>query len=137
MADKEQALKGAEQRELARPGEAEYTHSGEHYVPAVDILENDAELVLLADMPGVAPGDVEVDLEGGELSIFGRARERTLDRDFAVAVREHQPGHFARTFTLGQEIDAGRIEASMRGGVLRLRLPKSAAALTRRIKVAG
>lgn len=118
-------------------GGAEFTRSENHYSPAVDILETEDELVLLAEMPGVAREGVSVDLENGILTVAGRMRPRALDKEFRALAREFEPGHFSRSFALADEIDAQKIEATMSRGVLRLRLPKSPAARARRIVVQG
>jgi HSP20 family protein len=116
---------------------AEFTRSGPHYVPAVDILESDDQLLVLADMPGVAREDVSVNIENGILTVTGYMRPRRLDEGFRLVAGEHERGHFSRSFALAEEIDSGKIEATLTNGVLRLRLPKVAAARARRISVQG
>ena len=131
MSDKDKSA--LEKREETRP--AELTRSERHYRPDVDIYETEQELVLLADMPGADRQSVDVDLANGVLTVSGRIRPRALDAGFTGLAREFQPGHFSRSFALGEELDAAKIEASMSRGVLRLRLPKAAAARARKIVV--
>lgn len=119
----------------AETAPAEQTRSEPHFTPAADIVETAESLVVLMDMPGVGKDDVEVGLDQGVLSVFGRARSRKLDEGFRPVYAEYQPGHYQRSFQLGDEIDAEKIEASMRDGVLRLVLPKSAGAQARRIEI--
>jgi HSP20 family molecular chaperone IbpA len=114
---------------------AEHTRSERHYTPAVDIYETDGSLVLVADMPGVSRQDVEVDLEKGVLSIFGKTRPKSLDQGYTPIAAEFEPGHWHRRFQLGDRIDAERIEASMDAGVLRLVLPKVSEARSRKIEI--
>jgi len=128
--------KGAVEKREPGAG-AEFTRSETHYSPAVDILETDVDLVLLAEMPGVRRDDVDVGLENGILTLSGRMRPRTLDRDFRPLACEFEAGHFSRSFALADEIDTEKIEAIMNRGVLRVRLPKSTVARARRIQVKG
>jgi len=103
--------------------------------PPVDILERDGDLVLFADMPGVAPGDVDVRFENGELTVHGKrtfnhtGKTRQDDGDEVT-------GYF-RSFRVSEQIAADRIEANLKNGRLTLRLPKVEAAKPRRIAVNG
>jgi len=117
----------------AREG-AERTRTRRVYVPRSDIYETDDGLVLLVELPGVRPQDVEVMLEKDVLTIRGRSRDFAPE-GFSPVYFEYQPGDFERTFTLSDEIDSGRIEAQMGDGVLRLLLPKVGPAETKRIQV--
>lgn len=89
-------------------------------LPRVDVWENDAELLLVADLPGVAPDAVDVQLEDGELVIEGR---RTKGRAYR------------RAFALGDGFDLDKVAARHVNGVLELRLPKAAHKRTRKIEV--
>ena len=100
--------------------------------PAVDIYENADELLLVADMPGVATGDLRVHFEKGHLSIEGR-RESGPDHNPVAA--EFLPIDFRRTFAVPQGIDPEKISADLRSGVLRVHLPKADALKPRQIQV--
>jgi HSP20 family molecular chaperone IbpA len=115
--------------------ELESTRSGPHLVPDVDIFEAEENLVLLMDMPGVALDEVEISLERGVLSVFGRARSRKLDEGFTLLASEYRSGHYQRAFSISEEADVEGIEATMKNGVLRLVVPRSAKARARKIKV--
>ena len=93
------------------------------------------ELLLLLDLPGVKPEDVEVHFERGELTVKGSrtAPEQTGKR----LLTETRPGDFYRAFLLGREIDARGISAEMKNGVLRVHLPRAEAAKPRRVPVQG
>lgn len=93
------------------------------YSPAVDISDRGGHLEIQADMPGVKEGDVEVSVEGSRLTLEGRVDVEVPKG--TVMYREFGFGDFYRRFELGAEIDSGRIEASMKDGVLRLTLPKA------------
>jgi HSP20 family molecular chaperone IbpA len=90
--------------------------------------------VILADMPGVSPDGVDVTLERNVLTIRGRT-EDSPPQGFSPVYLEYQPGDYERVFTLSEDIEAERIEASVKDGVLRLVLPKAGPAQTKRIQV--
>ncbi len=113
---------------------AEHTRSGQVYRPDVDIVEKGEELVILADMPGVKPNDIDVKFEDGTLTIYGRITDdRTRREQFLL--QEFGVGDYYRTFRISEQIDASRIAAEMSGGVLTLHLPKAEQAKPRKIKV--
>jgi HSP20 family protein len=99
----------------------------------VDIYENSKELVLLADMPGVPSGDVEVDLKEGTLTIVGKVGPES-DEGEPILV-EYRVGNYFRSFRLTDVIDQSKITAAMSDGVLRLTLPKVEKAIPRKIPI--
>jgi HSP20 family molecular chaperone IbpA len=103
-------------------------------LPAVDVYEDDAGITLLADMPGVPREQLELKIEGDALSIEGRVRALTPEALEAVYAEVRVP-RYRRTFTLSRELDSARIDASLKDGVLTLRIPKQAYAQPRRIDV--
>jgi HSP20 family protein len=111
----------------------ERTQGGWTYTPAADIWEKDDEMLVYADMPGVAPEDLDIQFENGELRIHGKVPPRHEKIDFLYG--EYGIGDFYRAFTIGQSIDTNKIRAELRNGVMTLHLPKTAAAKPRRIKV--
>ncbi|GAA5505786.1 Hsp20/alpha crystallin family protein [Novipirellula caenicola] len=102
------------------------------YVPRFDIWEGEEELLLYGDLPGVSVDDLDIRFENRELTIHGKVPSRH-EGDFLVS--EYGTGDFHRTFTVGESIDAEKISAEMKHGVLTLRLPKSEKVKPRRIKV--
>ena len=125
------------EREKAAPtrSDAEATRQVRQYLPDVDIYETDDALMLVADMPGIRADQLDVRLEKDVLTIHGQASpvdvgERTLIH------AEYEPGDYYRAFSLSDEIDRERIEASLKNGVLTLRLPKAASAKPKKIKIA-
>lgn len=125
-------LQVKEKQEVAAP--AEQTQPGLVFTPVVDIFETERELTLLADMPGVAPGDVNINLEDGVLTISGSVRPWEGEEESDVLV-EFEIGKYYRQFTLSEVIDQDRIEAKLEDGVLRLTLPKAEKAMPRKIAV--
>ncbi len=97
--------------------------------PPVEIFENDEALWVSADLPGVAPGQIEVTVDRDVLALRARA-----DADAATGARATE---FSRRFTLGDpaRYDAAGVSATLRHGVLEIRLPKSAHARPRQIPV--
>lgn len=104
------------------------------YRPATDIFETDDHVVLVADMPGVAPDDVDVTLERRVLTIRGYAHPPAPD-GYRQVYGEYGTGNYERVFTLTEDIEQDDIRATTGHGVLRLELPKAASAKPRRIEV--
>lgn len=115
-------------------GGLEQTRDGRYYRPNVDILELPEELLLLADMPGVKPGEIDIRFEDGELTIHGRAAARQKP-ETNYLLTEYGVGDFYRTFRVSEQIDASKIHAEYSDGVLRLHLPKVEAVKPRKIEV--
>jgi len=103
-------------------------------LPAVDVYEDEAGITLLADMPGVPREQLELKVEGNALSIEGGVRALAPEGLEAVYAEVRVP-RYRRTFTLSRELDTARIDASLKDGVLTLRIPKQAHAQPRRIEV--
>ena len=127
-------LQVKEKQEVAVP--AEQTRPGRVFTPAVDIFETDDEITLLADMPGVASEDIEIDLRDDTLTLSGDVKPWEGDEESDV-LAEFDTGKYYRQFTLSEVIDQGEIKASSADGVLRLSLPKAARAVPRKIAVAS
>ncbi len=109
------------------------------WVPSVDINEFDEKFQLYVDVPGVDPKDVEVTLEGGVLTITGErfVQAEKADENIVRRRAERGAGRFYRRFILPDTVDAERVKATGRNGVLEILIPKQAKALPRRIKVAA
>jgi HSP20 family protein len=105
------------------------------WAPAVDIKEEDDRFLLIADIPGVNPKDIEVHMESGILSIKGeRESEKKTEREgYKRIEREH--GVFYRRFTMPEGVNPDGIEANSKNGVLTVTIPKQEAAQPRRIAV--
>ena len=123
----------ARKEETAQVAVPERTRGGATFAPRVDILETDSELLLLADVPGVQPDDLDIRYERGELTIHGKVQPRNEEVDYLWS--EYEVGDWYRAFTLSEEIDAGKISAELKNGVLTLHLPKVAEAQPKRIQV--
>jgi len=133
MAKKDQAMEVQKQEEVSAD-EMERTRSSRCFVPKADIYETDQEIIILADVPGANDKTVDITLEKNVLSINAYVEPlRTGDYDIAYA--EYEEGDYQRSFRLSDEIDQEKIEAVVSEGVLRLHLPKSQEAKTKKIVV--
>ena len=106
------------------------------YVP-VDISETDEGFVVTANLPGVEPANVDVQVHGDTVTIKGEAREESEESNGNWLRRERRYGVFARSFTLPATIDSDKAAASFEHGVLKLTLPKSETEKPKSIKVGG
>ena len=127
-------LQVKEKKEVTAP--AEQTRPGLVFTPEVDIFETDRAIILMADMPGVAANDVDIDLRDGVLTLSGSVKPWEGSAESNVLV-EFEIGKYYRQFTLSEAIDQDRIEAQLEDGVLRLNLSKAEKALPRRIAVSA
>jgi len=119
---KEIEVHEAEKQELAESG-AERTRAQQAFVPRVDIYETEQMVAVVADMPGVDAGSVDITLEQNVLTINGYVSEKRPE-GYSLSYAEYRTGDFVRTFTLSNQIDQERIEAGVKDGVLRVHLPK-------------
>ena len=102
--------------------------------PRVDVLEDDTGITVVADMPGVSKDSLEIKVENDALSIEGAVSAATPQAMQATYAEVRIP-RYRRSFTLSRELDSGRIEAQLKDGVLRLRIPKHEQARPQRISV--
>jgi HSP20 family protein len=117
--------------EAARP---ESTRGAVQFTPRVDIFETDHELTLYAEVPGVRPEDVDLHYEQGELVLRGRVKPQPAGRRNFL-LQEFEEGDFYRAFTIHESIDAGRISAECKNGILVIHLPKAESVRPRQIQV--
>lgn len=103
-------------------------------VPAVDIVEGPESWTLIADMPGVDEKNLEVTVERDTLTLRGQV-DASQKGGYRLDYQEYGLGHFERKFTLSGEVDRQAMEATIKHGVLRVKLPKAATARLRRIPV--
>lgn len=105
------------------------------WAPAVNVYEDAEQYVVEAEVPGFTLEQIEVLVEGDELTLAG-TREIPAPAGGTVHRRERPAGEFRRGFTLPVAIAADRVQASLRDGVLQVTLPKAEAARSRKIAVA-
>ena len=121
---------------VKQPVREEGTRPGPTYRPDADILERAEEYVVLVDLPGADEQSVQVRYEKDVLRIEA-GPARALDPAWTPRHIEYQPGGYAREFRIAEGIDVEAIRASLKHGVLELRLPKAGNRRPRTIQVAA
>jgi len=104
------------------------------FMPSTDIYETKDSIVVLAEMAGVSPEGVDISLERRVLTIRGRSTANE-HAGYQRVYNEYSDGDYERVFTLSENIDRDRIEATLKDGVLQLVLPKAVAAKARKIEL--
>ena len=104
--------------------------------PAMDLWEDGDALRAEVELPGMKVGDLDVSVVGDELTIKG---ERTVESEESARFHRHErcAGSFHRVLQLPVQVDADKVEATLRDGVLTIVLPKAEATRTRKIEVQG
>lgn len=102
--------------------------------PRISVRDNGAELLLRAEVPGVSENDLNITVEQGSLTLRGE-RKLDLPEGYSVHRRERPMAAFARSFTLPSPVDAEKVAAKLKHGVLEMTLPKAAEARPRHIQV--
>ncbi len=100
--------------------------------PEVDIFENEDEILLHADMPGVCKEDIAINLDNGKMTLSGIRR---MQPEGAFAWQEFDNVEYRRNFSVPQSIDTNKVSAVLKDGLLCLHLPKSDAARPRQIEI--
>lgn len=106
-----------------------------NWTPSVDIKEESDRFVVLADIPGVDPKDIEITMENGALTIHGERKSESDNKGEGWRRVERSRGTFYRRFALPDTADAQHIDAKSRDGVLEVTIPKREVAKPRRIAV--
>ncbi len=123
-----------EKQQAERGQEVEATRARPVFLPCTDILEREDAIVVMADMPGVGSEAVDVDLTGNELTISGRVADPAIE-GHTLTSWEYEVGDYRRRFRLSGGIDADKIDATIKNGVLQVVLPKSKEAQPQKITV--
>ncbi len=106
------------------------------WTPAVDVREDDRQLALDIELPGLNPDDVEINVENGILSVSGEKRARRKEgEEGRYHSVERTYGSFFRSFQLPQGVDESQITAEFTNGVLTITIPKAALPQPRRIEI--
>jgi HSP20 family protein len=107
------------------------------WVPRVDIHEEKDRFVVLADVPGVEPKDIDITAENGVLTVRGERRSEKRETDAGYERIERVAGTFVRRFTLPEGANTESIKAKQTNGVLEVTIPKTPALQPRRISIEG
>ena len=125
-------------REIDRLFDDTFSRDRLNWTPAVDVKENDSEIRLDLELPGLKPEDVELTAENGVLSVRGEKKtERKEGEEDRYHVIERTYGSFLRTFQLPQGIDEDQIKAEFEHGILSVHIPKTALPQPKRIQISG
>ena len=105
------------------------------FVPSVDIGEDDKSFLVTADVPGLKPEDIDIQVENNVLTLRGERKQESKTERKGYHRIERQYGSFQRSFTLPEGVDADKIEAKVEHGTLTLTIPKPSVALPKKVKV--
>jgi HSP20 family protein len=103
--------------------------------PSVDLIRRDDALVLRADIPGIKPDDVKIEVEDNVLTVSGEHREETEEKKERYMRRERRYGSFSRSMVLPKGVTADDIEATTEDGVLEVTIPVPKAAEKQEVEV--
>ncbi|MDQ5988017.1 MAG: Spore protein SP21 [Syntrophus sp. SKADARSKE-3] len=121
-------------REVQNPVETERTRARKVYAPRVDIYETKDTMVLIADMPGIDENSVDVTLEKNILTITGDVPKHNYE-GYSVIYSEYETGDYQRAFTISDDVNRDKINATVKNGVLKVTLPKAEKAKAKRIAI--
>ena len=107
------------------------------YWPAIDVVEGEDSVTVKAELPGMKPDDISVSVQGNTLSISGEKREQTEESREGYYHSERRFGSFRRDLVLPADVDAEKIEAACKEGVLTITMPKTEAAKAKVVKIKG
>jgi HSP20 family protein len=111
------------------------TGEAHEWEPAVDMIDRKDEIVLRADLPGLEQKDISVSVEGGVLSIRGERQEQREEKEEDYYYSERWTGGFYRALTLPPGVDADKIKATFKNGVLEVHIPKTKQASGKRVEI--
>ncbi len=105
------------------------------FSPNIDVVENDKEIRISAELPGMEEKDIEVSLNKDSLSIRGEKKEEKEDKGKGYYRMERSYGSFSRTIPVPVEVETDKVEAKFKKGVLNITLPKTAKAVAETKKI--
>jgi HSP20 family protein len=106
-----------------------------NWAPKIDIKEQDNQYIVYADVPGIDPSAIEVSVDNGILTIKGHKETEKKDEKKDYLRVERSSGSFLRQMTLPESVDAGKVKAKGKNGVLEIILPKAEKSTARKITV--
>lgn len=129
------AMNSLLQESFVRPGNSQA--SGAAFALPLDVAENENEFVVKASLPGVAPENVQITIQGDALSIRAEVKTEEERKGDRWHLRERRSGSFQRSLSLGTPVDSEKAHADFEHGVLTLKLPKAESSKPRQIKIGG
>ena len=122
-------------RESYSPEAPEEALTTTNFAPPVDIYEDEHNITLKIDVPGIDEKDIDVRIEGNTLTVHGERKIEKEEKEENFRRVERQYGAFTRSFTLPSSVDTGQVNANYDNGVLKIALAKKAEAKPKQIKV--
>lgn len=114
-----------------------FTGGPGEWSPPIDLEERDNELVLTAELPGLNPEDIDVEIEGNTLTLRGEKRAEKEQQEGEHHYYERQYGTFVRRLSLPESVDSDRATARFDNGILRITLPRRAGTRGKRLRIEG
>jgi HSP20 family protein len=105
------------------------------WTPSVDVSETPKEVIVKAELPGMDPKDIDVSVRGDILTLSGERKQETEEKGENFHRVERSYGSFSRSVKLPAEVDSGKVDATYKDGVLRITMPKTKEAATKKIQV--
>jgi len=105
------------------------------FSPQTNLAETESHYEISIDLPGMKPEDFEIEMKDGRLWISGERKQEHEEKEKTFHRIERQYGQFRRIIALGSDVDADRIEAEYKDGVLKVQVPKAEAARPKKIQV--
>ena len=122
-------------RESYNPEAPEEALTTTSFAPPVDIYEDEHNITLKLEIPGIDEKDIDVRIEGNTLTVHGERKIETEEKEENFRRVERQYGSFTRSFTLPSSVDLGQVSADYEKGVLKIKLAKKTEAKPKQIKV--
>lgn len=105
------------------------------FIPRLSVAETDKGYEISADLPGMKPEDLEIEIKGGNLWISGHRREQKEEKGKKFHRVEQRYGRFQRVLQLGETVDSESVKADYKDGILHVCVPKTKAAIARKISI--
>lgn len=105
------------------------------WVPTVDVTETDGNVMVKAELPGMEPKDIDIDITGDVLTLKGEKKSEEEKKDEKHYFRERHYGTFQRSFQLPAGVESDKVDASFKNGVLTVNIPKSEESKQKKIEI--
>jgi HSP20 family protein len=122
------------QRAINRAFDSRIGHRTAEY-PPLNVAANENEVLVTAELPGVDPKDIDITVQGGSFTLKGRRKAEERKENERYHRQERSSGSFARTLELPYNLDAEKVQASLKNGVLRVVLPRAEDDKPRKVRV--
>lgn len=133
--DELESIQSDMNRILSAQEDARFERRTRPAYPPLNVWSSQDGLVIDAEMPGVDPGEVEISVEGDELSLHGKVNASKPAEGEAVLRRERPAGEFQRTLSLPFRANTGAVKATFKNGILRISIPRSEDEKPRKIAI--